>query len=132
MKKTTQSFFSQNLRGKYLPFIDHFHYLLSNGTPIICIQDLGLVGPDGPVELIEKLAPHTVIVNAHPTKKSRSTGIILHKEWELIGSAKSHDSGGLIGVQIRKGHQKIFVMSAYLPWGLDEIRHPGDLKGLDT
>jgi hypothetical protein len=120
MNSHTFRVFSQNLRGKYEPFIDSFNFLLQHEiSPVIFIQDLGFVGPDAPQDLVDGLAPHTVIVNANPERKSRNTGIIIHKDWEIQGEIKKHESGGLIGVTIRKGSDKILAMSAYLPWGLD-------------
>ena len=90
MTSEKQLFFSQNLRGKFEPFIPEFNYLLTNGSPIIFLQDFGHCGPDGPTDLLEQLAPHTVLVNANPDKKSRNTGLIIHKDWEKAGEVKKH------------------------------------------
>ena len=113
----TQSIFSQNLRGKYKPFIPHFQNLLKESTAIILIQDLGQTEPGGPNDLIQALAPHTVLINSNMTQRASSTGIILHKDWQITGTIKKHPSGRLTGVQVKK-EQKIFIMSAYLPWGV--------------
>ena len=52
--------FSQNLRSKYKYFAKEFEMLLNqNELAIILIQDMGNVGPDGPQELRQVLAPHT-------------------------------------------------------------------------
>ena len=76
---------------------------------------MGNVGPDGPDELRQALAPHTVITNTTPHNKSRNTGIILHRNWEIVGKIHKDKSGGLIGAEIRNGKTNLFVMSAYLP-----------------
>src|SRR3984885_6409850 len=79
---------SQSLRSKY----KEFEVLLNqNELAIILIQDMGNVGPDGPQELRQALTPHTIITNTTPTNKARSTGIILHKNWEIVKEQK-HES----------------------------------------
>ena len=71
--------FSQNLRNKYKYFVHEFETLLNqNELAIIFIQDMGNVGPDGPQDLRQSLAPHNLITNTIITSKSRYTGIILH------------------------------------------------------
>src|SRR5580698_265182 len=88
---------SQNLRSKYKYFAKEFELLLNqNELAIILIQDMGNVGPDGPQELRQALASQTRL----PTNKARSTGIILHKNWEIVKEQK-HESGGLIGVEVK-------------------------------
>ena len=75
---------SQNLRGKYKYFVHEFLSLLTkNDLTIILIQDMGNVGPDGPNDLKQALAPHSLIVSTTQKNKSRNTGIILHKNWEI-------------------------------------------------
>jgi hypothetical protein len=111
--------FSQNLRSKYKYFVPEFENLLNqNELTIILMQDMGNVGPDGPQELRQALQPHNLITNTIVTNKSRNTGIILHKNWEVI-KVQKHDSGGLTGVEIKNGNTTLFVMCAYLPTALD-------------
>ena len=88
--------YSQNLRGKYKYFVHEFEALLKqNELAIIFIQDMGNVGPDGPNDLREVLSPHKLITNVTNVNKSKNTGIILHKNWEIINIQK-HESGGLL------------------------------------
>ena len=121
MSTSTQMFWSQNMRGKHWQFIHEFENILNEGpnSPIIFMQDMGKSGPEGPHDLIQALRPHKVIVNVNCEKKSRTTGIIIHKDWECVGQILRHDSGGLIGTKIRKGTTELFVMSAYLPPAID-------------
>ena len=122
---------SQNLRGKYKYFVQEFVSLLNrNDLTIILIQDMGNVGPDGPQELQQALAPHNLITNTVSTNKARNTGIILHKNWE-IGKVQKHESGGLVGVEIKHGSTALFVMSAYLPTSLDAFGMPGSFDSTD-
>ena len=96
--------FSQNLRGKYRYFAHEFESLLNrNELAIILIQDMGDVGPDGPQELRQVLAPHNIITNTTPTNKSRNTGIILHMKWE-IRKVHNHESGGLTEVEVKNSN----------------------------
>ena len=116
--------FSQNLRGKYKYFINEFETMLNqNELAIILIQDMGNVGPDGPQDLRQALAPHNIITNTISTNKARNTGIILHRNWEIISEQK-HESGGLIGVEVRSANTSVFVMCAYLPTALDAYGMP--------
>src|SRR5579872_4034392 len=118
------SIFSQNLRSKFKYFVAEFETLLyQNELAIIFIQDMGNVGPDGPQELRQALFPHTLITNTIPTNKSRNTGIILHKNWE-VSKVLKHVSGGLTGVEIKNGNTILFAMSAYLPTALDAYGMP--------
>ena len=115
---------SQNLRSKYKYFVHEFESLLNqNELAVIFIQDMGNVGPDGPNELRQALAPHKLITNTINTNKSRNTGIILHKNWE-IRNVRKHESGGLLGAEIKNANTTIFTMSAYLPTSLDAFGMP--------
>src|SRR5580658_4304215 len=69
-------------------------------------------------QLRQALTPHTIITNTTPTNKARSTGIILHKNWEIVREQK-HESGGLTGVEVKIANTLMFVMCAYLPTALD-------------
>jgi exonuclease III len=116
--------FSQNLRNKYNYFVHEFATLLNQSEfAIIFIQDMGNVGPDGPQDLRQALAPHNLITNTVITNKSRNTGIILHKNWEIIKTQK-HESGGLTGVEVKNGDTTLFVICAYLPTALDAYGMP--------
>jgi len=53
----------------------------------------------------------------------QNTGIILHKNWEII-SVRKHESGGLIGAEIKNSNTTLLVMSAYLPTALDGLGMP--------
>jgi hypothetical protein len=65
--------YSQNLRSKYEYFVHEFESLLNHTElTIILIQDMGNVGPDGPNELRQALAPHTLITNVSNVNKSRN------------------------------------------------------------
>ena len=77
---------------------------------------MGNVGP-------QALAPHTLITNVSNVNKSRNTGIILHKNWEIINIQK-HESGGLLGAEIKNANTTIFALSAYLPTSLDAYGMP--------
>ena len=121
---TGLNIYSQNLRGNFKRFVHEFESLLNQSDlAIILIQDMGNIGPDGPHELRQALAPHKVITNATNTNKSKNTGIILHKNWELVNTRK-HESGGLTGAEIRNANTTLFVMSAYLPTSLDGFGMP--------
>ena len=106
------------MRGKYQPFIHEFEHVMNKNlsSPIIFMQDMGIIGLDSPIEMTKALYPHKIIINSNSSKKSRSSGLIIHKDWEVISKIYRHESGGLVGVRIRKDMKVIFVMSAYLPF----------------
>ena len=58
--------------SKLTKLVQGIMLLNQNELAIILIQDMGNVGPDGPQELRQALAPHTVITNTTPTNKARS------------------------------------------------------------
>ena len=121
---TNINIYSHNLRGKFKIFVHEFESLLNrNDLAIILSQDMGNIGPDGPHELRQALTPHQVITNATDANKSRNTEIILHKNWEII-SVRKHESGGLIGAEIKNSNTTLLVMSAYLPTALDGLGMP--------
>ena len=70
-----------------------------------------------------------LITNTINTNKSRNTGIILHKNWE-IKNVRKHESGGLLGAEIKNANTTIFTMSAYLPTSLVllECQNPSTLQ----
>src|SRR5271170_4240223 len=122
--------YSQNLRSKYKYFGHEFESLLKqNELAIILLQDMGNIGQDGPQELRQALAPHTLITNTSATNKARNTGMILHKNWE-IAKVQKHESGGLIGVEVKNANTALFVMSAYLPTSLDGRGMPESFDSL--
>ena len=88
---------------------------------------MGNVGPDGPQEMRQALEPHKLLTNTASGSKARNTGIILHKNWKT-GKLYKHESGGLIGVEITNGNTTLFVMSAYLPTGLDAYGMPESFR----
>ena len=90
---------------------------------------MGNIGPDGPQELRQALAPHILITNTSATNKARNTGMILHKNWE-IAKVQKHESGGLIGVEVKNANTALFVMSAYLPTSLDGHGMPESFDSL--
>jgi len=67
--------YSQNLRSKYKYFGHEFESLLKqNELAIILLQDMGNIGPDGPQELRQALAPHTLITIHQPRTRRETLG----------------------------------------------------------
>ena len=55
--------------------------------------------------------------------------MILHKNWE-IAKVQKHESGGLIGIEVKNANTTLFVMSAYLPTSLDGHGMPESFDSL--
>ena len=54
------------------------------------MQDMGKSGPEGPHDLIQALHPHKVVVNVNCEKKSRTTGIIIHKDERKVSITRKN------------------------------------------
>ena len=65
----------------------------------------------------------TIITNTTPTNKARSTGIILHKNWEIVKEQK-HESGTDRSRSQNCEYLDVRVMCAYLPTALDAYGMP--------
>ena len=91
---------SHNLRGSLKSSIDHIVSLMDDSEcecTAICLQDVGLTGPDGPPLLRKRLGDHSLFVNSKSSNKSRTVALIIHKSWQ-IKSIYRDPTGSLIGV----------------------------------
>ena len=95
----------------------------------ICLQDIGITGPDGPPLLRRSLGEHSLFVNSNSSNKSRTVAIIVHKSWQLKHIYRDA-TGSLIGVVVSKDETEILLISAYLPATLDRVGVPESWNAL--
>ena len=123
---------SQNLRGSVKHSLEWISSTIADGEcTAILLQDLGIVGPDGPPSLRAILGEHKLLVNSSKSNKSRTVAIIIHKEW-FVHQVLTDESGSLVGAVIARSAQKFLIVSAYLPTGLDNYGSPIAWDAKDT
>jgi hypothetical protein len=89
----------------------------------LCLQDIGLTGPEGPPLLKSNLGDHPMYANFNHLNKARTVAIIIHKSWS-VSKVYRDPTGSLVGVVASRCGVEILFVSAYLPAKLDRCGVP--------
>ena len=126
---------SQNMRGSLTDKVDHLVSLFSKDADCectaLCLQDLGLTGPDGPPLLRKSFGDHSIYANSSKNNKARTVAIVVHNSWS-VSQVYRDPTGSLVGIVASRSGFELLLVSAYLPatldrWGVPEVWDP-DLK----
>lgn len=123
---------SRNIQGRFNHFAEELNHFLSiNSLNIVCIQDLGYIGPDGPIEWRGLSSADHFICNYSHQNARRNVAIILGSGWN-VGRVEKSETGGLVAVDICSGKIRIKLICAYMPPGLDWYGKPNQRPASDT
>ena len=118
---------SHNIQGKFSLFEEELNrFIGERPLNVVCLQDVGYIGPDGPISWKDHANTDRIITNYSSTNKSRSVAVLVGKEWD-ISKIEKNKGGGLLAVTLHHDLLTLKVINAYLPPGLDSYGKPDRL-----
>ena len=119
---------SHNIQGRFHLFAEELNnFVQKNSLSVVCLQDIGYLGPEGPNEWRLQANTARFYTNYSSTNKSRSVAIIVSEAWDEP-IVERDVQGGLLGVTLRHDNVEVKVICAYLPPGLDRYGKPDRLS----
>jgi exonuclease III len=118
---------SHNIQGKFSLFEEELNrFIGERPLNVACLQDVGYIGPDGPIAWKDHANTDRIFTNYSNTNKSRNVAILVGSDWDISKVEKSK-GGGLLAVTLHHDLITLKVISAYLPPGLDSYGKPDSL-----
>ena len=115
---------SHNLQSKFTVFEEELNrFIGERPLNIACLQDVGYIGPDGPVSWKDHANTSHIFTNYSTVNKSRNVAILVGAEWDVTKVEKDK-GGGLLAVTLHHELMTVKVINAYLPPGLDNYGIP--------
>jgi exonuclease III len=121
---TSFTLISHNIHGRFQHYAEEINeFLRKDSLNVICLQDIGYIGPEGPNEWRTLANSPQIYTNYSPLNKSRNVAVAVSEAWD-VSKVERDDQGGLLGVTIHHDELEVKIISAYLPPCLDLYGKP--------